>query len=248
MLSELFGRFQILALEAAQGLLRQHLFDAGLVVLAEVGVLVELGFEALDFLEVAEEGSLGGVALQIRHGGWRAVEALGLHEAIEHLHGGFPFLDHNGSLVDKPDFPRLLAGLLAGEEGDGGIHGLLLLAEVEDVAVGLGAVEHPVGAGKGLDETVVPQVLVHVERVQELGIEASQQHVHHDGDIDLLRGRIVGIRPLLVFDALLHILVVEIELAEAVIGAVAGVVIGEDGLEGFLFHLRLNFVVRLLLR
>jgi hypothetical protein len=36
----------------------------------------------------------------------------------------------------------------------------------------------------------------------------------------------------------LHILVVEIKLAEAVIGAVAGVVIGEDGLEGFLFRTR----------
>ena len=120
--------------------------------------------------------------------------------------------------------------------------------EVEDVAVGLGAVEHAVGAGKGLNQAVVLEVLVHVERVQELGIEAGEQHVHDDGDIDLLRGRIVGIRPLLVFDALLHILVVEIELAEAVIGAVAGVVIREDGLEGFLFHLRLNFVVLLLLR
>ena len=61
-------------------------------------------------------------------------------------------------------------------------------------------------------------------------------------------GRVVGIRPLLLFDALLHILVVEIELAQAVIGAEEGVVIGEDGLEGFLFLLRFNFVVLLLLR
>ena len=36
---------------------------------------------------------------------------------------------------------------------------------------------------------------------------------------------------LLVLDALLHILVVEIELADGVVGAVAGVVVGNDGFE-----------------
>jgi hypothetical protein len=167
---------------------------------------------------------------------------------VELLHGGLQLLDDHGGLVHEPDFPRLLAGLLAGEEGDGGIHGVLLLAEVEDVAVGLGAVEHAVGAGEGLDQAVVLEVLVHVERVQELGIEAGEQHVHHDGDVDLLRGRVVGIGPLLVFDALLHILVVEVELAEAVIGAVAGVVVGEDGLERGFLALGVDLVVRLLLR
>ena len=87
---------------------------------------------------------------------------------------------------------RALVGLLAGEEGDGGIDGVLLLAEVEDVAVGLGVVEHAVGAGEGLDQAVVLEVLVDVERVQVFGIEAGEQHVHHDGDVDLLcalRGR-----------------------------------------------------------
>jgi hypothetical protein len=153
-----------------------------------------------------------------------------------------------GRLVHEPDFPRLLAGLLPGEKGDGGIHGVLLLAEVEDVAVGLGAVEHAVGAGEGLDQAVVLEVLVHIERVQELGIEAGEQHVHDDGDVDLLRRGVVGIGPLLVFDALLHILVVEVELAEAVIGAVAGVVIGEDGLERGFLALGVHLVVRLLLR
>ena len=60
------------------------------VFLGEVGVLVELGFEPLDFLEVLDEGGLGGIALQIRHRGGRAVEALGLHEAVQLLHGGSP--------------------------------------------------------------------------------------------------------------------------------------------------------------
>ena len=120
----------------------------------------------------------------------RAVEALGFHEAVQLLHGGLQFLDDHGGLVHQPDFAGLLAGLFAGEEGDGGIHGVLLLAEVEDVAVGLGAVEHAVGAGEGLDQAVVLEVLVHVERVQVFGIEAGEQHVHHDGDVDLLRVRV----------------------------------------------------------
>ena len=52
----------------------------------------------------------------------------------------------------------------------------------------------------------------------------------------------VGIGPLLVFDALLHVLIVEVELADAVVGAVAGVVVGDDGLEGF--FLLLGVVLR----
>jgi hypothetical protein len=53
------------AFEAAQVFLRQHLLDGGFVFLGEVGVLVELGLEPLDFLEVVDEGGAGGVALQV---------------------------------------------------------------------------------------------------------------------------------------------------------------------------------------
>ena len=210
--------------------------------------MVELGFESLDFLEVCDEGGLGVAALQIRHGGGRAIEALGLHEAIELLHGSLQPLDDHGSLIYKPDFPGLLGGFLAREEGDGGIHGILLLPEVQDVTVGLGAIQHTVGAGKSLDQAMVAQVFVHIERVQVFGIKAGEQHVHHDGDVDLLSGRVVGIRPLLVFDALLHILIVEIELTEGVIGAEAGIVISKDGLERGFLALGVHLVVRLLLR
>ena len=95
-------------------------------------------------------------------------------------------LDDHGGLVHQPDFAGLVAGLLAGEQGDGGIDGVLLLAEVEDVAVGLGGVEHAVGAGEGLNQAVVLEVLIDIERVQVFGIEAGEQHIHHDGDVDLL--------------------------------------------------------------
>jgi hypothetical protein len=60
------------------------------------------------------------------------------------------------------------------------------------VAVGLGGVEHAVGAGEGLDEAVVLEVLVDVEGVEVFGVEAGEQHVHDDGDVDLLRALFRG--------------------------------------------------------
>ena len=98
----------------------------------------------------------------------------------------FELLDDHGGLVHQPDFAGLSSALRAGEQGDGVIDGVLLAAEVEDVAVGLGGVEHAVGAGEGLDQAVVLEVLVDVERVEVLGVEAGEQHVHDDGDVDLL--------------------------------------------------------------
>jgi hypothetical protein len=55
------------------------------------------------------------------------------------------------SFVHQPDFAGAI-NFLTGEKGDGGIDGVLLLAEVEDIAVGLGAVEHAIGAGEGLNQ------------------------------------------------------------------------------------------------
>ena len=125
---------------------REYLFDGGFVFPGEVGVLIELGLEALDFLETLDEANAGGVTLEVRHGLGRGGKALRLHEGVELLHGGLQLLDDDGGLVHEPDLPRLLAGLFAREQGDGGIDLGLLLAEVEDVAVGLGAVEHAVGS------------------------------------------------------------------------------------------------------
>ena len=76
--------------------------------------------------------------------------------------------------------------LRTGEESDGGVYGVLLLAKVKDVAVGLGRVENAVGPGEGLDQAVVLEVLVDVERVEVHGVEAGEEHVDNDGDVDLL--------------------------------------------------------------
>ncbi len=146
LLSEPFGGFQILAPKTTMTVLRQNLLDGLFVFLCEVGVLVELRLEPLDFLELIDEGGLGCVSFEIRHGGRRAIESLRFHEAVELLNGGLQLFDDHWGLFHQPDFPRLIASLFPGEKGDGGIHGLLLLTEVENVAVRLGAVEHAIGA------------------------------------------------------------------------------------------------------
>src|SRR5690606_4768172 len=98
------------------------------------------------------------------------------------------------------------------------------------------------------DQAVVFEVFVDVKRVQKLGIEAGEQHVHHQRDVDLLCVGQVGIRVLLILDALLHVLIVAVEFADAVVGSVLGVVVGDDGLEGIFLFVGLLFVVGLFLR
>ena len=39
---------------------------------------------------------------------------------------------------------------------------------------------------EGLDQAVVLEVLIDVERVEVFGVEAGEQHVDDDGDVDLL--------------------------------------------------------------
>ena len=59
------GRFQILAAEGAQVVLGEDLLDLLALLVGEVGVLVELGLEALHLLEVLDELAAGVVALEV---------------------------------------------------------------------------------------------------------------------------------------------------------------------------------------
>jgi len=161
-------------------------------------------------------------------------------------HGLFVFFDNRGGRVHQPDFAGA-AGVFPGEEGDGLVHGLFLGAKVEDVAVGLGVVEHTVGAREGLNQAVVLEVLVHVQGVEVLGVEPGEQHVHHDAEVDLVLAGVVAVGVLLILDSLLYVLIVEVELAKLVVGAVLGVVVGNDLLQSGLFLFRLLLVIGLLL-
>jgi len=95
---------------------------------------------------------------------------------------------------------------------------------------------------------VVLQVLVDVEGVEVLRVEAGEEHVHYDGDIDLLGALLgeVGVGKLLVLDALLDVLIVEVELADGVVAAVAGVIVGDNGLESGLLAVGIVLIVFLL--
>ena len=191
----------------------------------------------------------GVVAHQVVHLIGLGFEALRLHELAKVGDGLLEIVDDDGSFFDQPDLACPVS-LRTGEESDGGVDAVLLLAEVEDVAVGLGRVQDAVGAGEGLDQAVMPEVLVDVERVEVLGVEAGEEHVDDDGDVDLfgaLAGQ-VAIGELLIFDALLDVLVVEVEVVDVVVRAIPLVVVGDDGLERGLLALGVVPVVLLLLR
>ena len=219
------------------------------LLVGKVGVLVELSLEALDLLESLDELCAGVVAHQVVHLIGLGFEALRLHELAEVSDGLLEFVDDDGCLVDQPDLAGLVR-LYTGEERDGGVDAILLLAEVEDVAVGLGRVENAVGTREGLDQAVVLEVLVDIERVEVHGIEAGEEHVDDYGDVDLL-GALVGqvaVGELLILDALLDVLVVEVEVVDVMVRAIPLVVVGDYGLERGLLALGVVPVVLLLLR
>ena len=233
--------------EALQRFPGQYLFDGRLVFVRQIGVLVKLGFEALHLFEQIDELCAGGVPFEVGDLFGFVFQSLRLHESAQILNGAFQLFDDDRRFVHQPYFLRRFGGF-AGKEADCGVDGLLLLAEVEDVAVGLGVVEHAVGSGKRLNQTVVLQVLVHVQGVQVLGVEAGEQHVHDDDDVDLRAVRKVAVRVLLVLDALLHVLIIEVESAHAVVGSIARVVVGDDAFEGFLLPVGFLLVVGSFLR
>ena len=190
----------------------------------------------------------GVVAHQVVHLIGLSFEALRLHELAEVGNGLLELVDDDGSFIDQPDL-ACPVNLCTREESDGGVDAVLVLAEVEDVAVGLGRVEDAVGAGEGLDQAVVLEVLVDVERVEVLGVEAREEHVDDNGDVDLflaLTGQ-VAIGELLILDALLDVLVVEVEVVDVVVRAIPLIVVGDDSLERGLLALGVVPVVLLLL-
>ena len=108
---------------------------------------------------------------------------------------------------------------------------VVLLTKIEYMTVWLARVEYTVGTRERLDQTVVPEVFINVERVEVNRVEACEKHVNHYGDINLLGTSVrqVPVRKLLVFDPSLKILVVEVEFADVVICLILPVVVGNNG-------------------
>ena len=138
LLFELLRGFQILASEAAQNSSGSTCWMVALCSLGKVGVLVELGLEPLDFLEVREMKAARAsspfrfaTAEGVQSRPWDFMKLSSFCTAVS------SFSMTTRGLVHEPDFPRLLTSLFAAEEGDGGIDGVLLLAEVEMLPWGL---------------------------------------------------------------------------------------------------------------
>ena len=88
---------------------------------------------------------------------------------------------------------------------------------------------------------MVLQAFVHIEGVEVFGVEAGQEHVDDDGDVDLLLpGHILSALPL---DALLHVAVVAVKLLDTEVPAVGLSVNTDDTPEGFLLAQRVHLVV-----
>ena len=242
------GGIEVGAAEGAEVVLGEGLLNLLALLVGEVGVLIELHLEPLDILEPIDELGAGVVAHEVVHLIGLRFEALRLHELAEVIDGLFEVVDDYGSLVNQPNLAGPVS-LRPGEESDGGVDAVVLLAEVEDVAVGFGRVEDAVGAGESLDQAVVLEVLVDVERVEIHGVKASEEHVDDDGDVNLLLALVgqVTIGEPLVLDALLDVLVVEVEVVDVMVRAVLLVVVGDDGFERGFLALRVVLVVLLLL-
>ena len=162
--------------------------------------------------------------------------------------GLLELVDDDRRLVDQPDFAGPIR-LGARKERDCGIDAGLLPSEIEDVAIRLGRIENAVGAGEGLDQAVMLEILVNVKRVEIHGVETGKKHIDNDGEVDLFGAPFgqVSIGELLVLDAFLDVLVVAVKIVDVVICAVLLVVVGDDGLERGLLSLRVLLVVFLLL-
>ena len=79
------------------------------------------------------------------------------------------------------------------------------------------------------------EVFVYIQGVEEFGVKTRKQHIHHNGDVDLLCVGQVLVGVLLILDAFLYVLIVQVKFIDAVIGAVGGIIIGNDRLKGSLF-------------
>ena len=78
----------------------------------------------------------------------------------------------------------LAARFLVAEQGDCVVRGVFEVAEADNVSVGLHRVEDSVCARKGLDEAVGAQVLVDPQGVEGLGVEACEEYVDDDHQVD----------------------------------------------------------------
>lgn len=142
---EALGGLQVGDAEAFEVIGGQDGFDLVRLLGGEVGVLVELGFEALDLFKFVDEIGASDIAVEVGDLLRQALETLIGHEFFEFGDGGVEFIDDDGGGFHEPDLGGTF-DLFAGEESDGFVDLMFLIAEVKYVAVGFGVVEDAIDA------------------------------------------------------------------------------------------------------
>lgn len=113
------------------------------------------------------------------------------------------------------------------EKGDSAVNALLQVAEANDIAEGFDRIEDAVGARESLNQAVHFEVLVYPERVERRRVEAREEHIDDNQQIQLLvlhaeRNVLVIILELLAVRAVVrveHLIIVLNRAFEEVAGA-----------------------------
>ena len=231
---DLFDEFELEDEVVVDVLFVDFLADADIVVDIEVGALVVLEIagaedlvagkvveggedvsEAKDDAEEADEVFLGGFAengLAEGELGEQAVDEVGIAGFVFAVFGVAVVVVLIGFEEDNT------AGFFVAEKGDGFVGGFFEVAETDDIAEGFDGVEDTVGSRKGLDEAVLLEVLVDPEGIEGRSVEAGEEHVYDDEDVDLA-----------VFDAQGEVFVVVLEfVGRGVKSGVEGSVVVDD--------------------
>ena len=76
--------------------------------------------------------------------------------------------------------------ILITEQRNGCIYTLLQVTEAYNISEGLDTIENTVGTAKCLNQPMHFQILIHPQCIQCCSIEARQEHIHHDEQIQFL--------------------------------------------------------------
>ena len=118
-----------------------------------------------------------------------------------------------------------------GEQFDSLIYIVFQIAEADHLAKPLLLVEHSVGTAEGLQESVIFQVLIHIERVELLGIKACEEHSDNKKKVERLH---IGT---LLLHAQVDVVIIGTEVVGREVGVEHAVVVVHDSLQLVCRHL-----------
>ena len=122
--------------------------------------------------------------------------------------------------------PHYFFGIVGiAEKPDGRIDIAFQITEAYNLAETLFLIQYTVGTAERLQQSVVLQVLVHIERIELLAVEARKEHAHDKAKVKRLHVRF------LLFHALIDVIVIGSEILSSICRAEHFVVVIHDGLQ-----------------